>query len=112
MDRTEKMNIYLDKCIGHNDTHYDIANYIYQVIKDKYKYDEKINKWLYLDKEDKTNLSKLKKEIKTNIVNQFIMRSVYWNNNEICSIILLKIANKLKNDIFIRDIIKEIKQFY
>lgn len=117
MDNNERLNIYLDKCIGHNHTHYDIAYYIYEVIKDKYKYDEKTNKWLYMDKEDKLNLNKLKKEIKTNIVNQFIIRSVYWNKNEIedlkiCSVFLLQIAHKLKNEIFLRDIIKEIKQFY
>jgi len=117
MDDIEKLNMYLDKCIGYNDTHYDIAFYIYKVISNKYKYDEKTNEWLYMDKTDKNNLKNLKKEIKTNIVNQFIARSVYWNKNDIddlkiCSVFLLQIAHKLKNEIFIRDIIKEMKQFY
>jgi hypothetical protein len=113
----EKLNIYLDKCIGYNDTHYDIAKYIYEVLKDKFKYNEKTNKWLYLDKDDTSNLNKLKREIKTTIVNHFILRSVYWNKNDldenkICSFHLIQIAHKLKNDKFLRAIIKEIKQFY
>lgn len=117
MDNNEKLNIYLDKCIGYNDTHYDIARYIYEVLKDNYRYNEKTNKWIYIDNEDINNLNKLKREIKTTIVNHFILRSVYWNKTEkddikIRSYHLIQIAHKLKNDKFLRAIIKEIKQFY
>ena len=117
MNNNEKLNTYLDKCIGYNDTHYDIARYIYEVLKDTYKFNEKTNMWVYADEEDTSNLNKLKREIQTTIVNHFIIRSVYWNKNEadeikIRSFNLIQIAHKLKNEKFLRAIIKEIKQFY
>jgi len=103
--------ILIDNCI--NISHYNIALYIYEIIKDRYKYNNK--KWLLVDKNDDINYEgKLKEEIKTLIVNDFGNRSIYWSNNssDIKSIKLLQVADKLKNEKFLKDIIKELPQFY
>jgi len=117
MDNTDKLNKYIDNCISVYENHYDIAYFIYESLKDKYIYVEKDNKWLYMNKTDINNLNRLKTEIKSNIVSQIIIRSLYWNENDkdeikIRSLLLLKLANNLKKDKFLRAIIKEIKQFY
>lgn len=111
------VNANIDKCISYYENHYGIAQYIYEMFKDIFVYKENENKWYYLDKVDKSNVSKLKMEIRTTIASQFILRSIYWNKhdtdeNKLRSILLLKTANNLKNDKFIRAIIKEMKQFY
>ena len=67
----------------------------------------------------------LKKEIKSNVKNFFILRSIYWNNKAITandnniiieylnkSELLLRIANKLNNIYHLKNIIKELKQFF
>jgi len=105
------IEILIDNCI--NISHYNIALYIYEKIKDRYKYNNK--KWLLVEKNDDINYeSKLKEEIKTLIVNDFGNRSIYWSNNsnDIKSIKLLQVADKLKNEKFLKDIIKELPQFY
>jgi len=117
MDNTDKLNKCIDKCISVYENHYDIAYFIYESLKDKYTYNEKDNQWLYMNKPDKNNLNRLKAEIKSNIVSQIIIRSLYWNENDkdeikIRTLLLLKLANNLKKDKFITAILKEIKQFY
>lgn len=104
-------DILLDNCI--NISHYNIALYVYEIIKDRYRYNNK--KWLLVEKNDDINYeNKLKEEIKTLIVNDFGNRSIYWskNNDDIKSIKLLQVADKLKNEKFLKDIIKELPQFY
>lgn len=116
--------ILLDSCITNNKSHYDIAKFIHDCIKDIYFYNNNDGLW-YLKNNinDKNTIDSLKFFIKSSIVNQFISRSLYYSNleesnddmkeqNSIKSVILLKIANNLKNDKFIKDIIKEIKQFF
>jgi len=110
-------NYLLDKCIDSKGTHYDISLYIYEKIKNIYKYTNE-NQWLYFDNNIwniDINLNYITNIIKSIIVNDFITRSLYWDNFNDCSIKsirLLEIANKLKNNKFIKDIIKELKQFY
>lgn len=104
-------DILLDNCI--NISHYNIGLYVYEIIKDRYRYNNK--KWLLVEKNDDINYeNKLKEEIKTLIVNDFGNRSIYWskNGNDIKSIKLLQVADKLKNEKFLKDIIKELPQFY
>ena len=107
-----RMNI--DNCIGSRGSHYDISLYIFETLKEiEYKYKEK-------DKEnEKENINYLKNYIKSVIVNDFIKRSLYYINleenkdeNEIKSLRLLEIADKLKNEKFLKDILKELRQFY
>ena len=52
-------------------------------------------------------------------MNDFIKRSLYYINleenkdeNEIKSLRLLEIADKLKNEKFLKEILKELRQFY
>ena len=105
----------LDNCV--NGSHYNISLYIFEIIKNKYRYSDKI--WLLVDSEnnDINYEYKLKDEIRTLIVNNFGNRSIYWsefNNyeNNIKSVKLLQVMNKLKNEKFLKDIIKELAQFY
>ncbi len=102
----------LDNCI--NMSHYTISLYIYEKIKDKYKYN---NKQWYIINLDDNQENKLKEEIKYIIINDFGNRSIYWSkfntyDNNIKSVKLLQIIDKLKNEKFIKDIIKELTQFY
>lgn len=102
--------------------HYDIASYIYKddYIKTYFKYDENNSKWLYLEKEEWIEDKKSKKlinEIKTRIVNNIINKhkELEEDKNEIDyykSIFLLETALKLKNDNYLKKIIKELKQFF
>lgn len=102
------MNI--DTCISSKGSHYDISLYIYEKLKElNYEYKEN----------DIENINYLKNYIKSVIVNDFIKRSLYYaeldneyDGNEIKSIRLLEIANKLKNEKFLKDILKELRQFY
>ena len=102
------MNI--DNCISSRGSHYDISLYIYENLK--------ILKFEYKDN-DIEIIKYLKNYIKSVIVNDFIKKSLYYaqlndNNdgNNIRSIKLLEIANKLKNEKFLKDILKELRQFY
>ena len=118
---------YIDICIDSNGSHYDVSKVIYELIKDKFCYSGK-NIWKYNENnnyiiDDKQY--KLKKELTSNVINRFILRSNYWDdksiietdinislNYQLKSSILLQIANKLKDDKFIICIIKELKQFF
>jgi hypothetical protein len=112
----------IDNCIS--GSHYNISLYIFEKIKNKHKYNTDNNEWFYLNNNNEwiidNKLNNLIIEIKSKIVNDFILRSIYLNDiknnnnddNVFKSNKLLEIANKLKNDKFIKDIIKEIKQFY
>jgi len=115
------MNILIDNCIRNEGTHYDIALYIYELLKNKNKLlfqsiknNDEIDDKIKQKELKKIYENKLKTEIKGTIVNKFIERSFYWNeNNEnIKANILIEIANKLKKDNFIKGIIKELRQFY
>jgi len=117
------MDDIIDSCITRN-TDYDIANVIHKILKDKYKYienntweyfDDITNKW-YIDIKNKN----LKNAIKNDICKEFIQRSIYWANKtktvnsktDIMSSKLLFIGNKMKDDKYISNIIKECKQFF
>jgi len=104
----------IDNCISSRGSHYDISLYIYENLKEiNYNYIEK-------EKEnDKIHNNYLKNYIKSIIVNDFIKRSLYYSNleenkdeNEIKSFKLHEIANKLKKEKFLKDILKELRQFY
>lgn len=123
------INDYIDCCICSNGSHYDISLVIYEIIKNNFKYVgnniweyKKDNEWII----DEKNIN-LKTEIKTNVINHFLERSKYWINksidennidkniefdNNLKSLKLLQVSNKLNDDKFIFNIIKETKQFY
>jgi hypothetical protein len=121
------VNDYIDICIGSNGSHYDVSKVIYELIKDKFKYMGR-NIWKYNNGiidiiDDKNNY--LKNEINSLVINEFIVRGLYWDNIAISetninksmdckfkSSILLQIAGKLKEPKYIISIIKELKQFF
>jgi len=93
--------------------HYDISKYIYNLIKDRFKYDDI---WFYLNQngnwiEDKNQL-KLKTEIMTSVVNNIIIKSIELINDDYNSTKLITLSIKLKNINYIKLIISELKQFY
>ena len=120
------INNYIDCCIGSNGSHYDISLVIYNILKDDYRYVGN-NMWEYNNNNswiiDEKNI-KLKSAIKLDVNNYFIERSKYWldmnSNDDINldidnkhkSLKILQYSNKLKDDKFISQIIKEVKQFY
>lgn len=122
------INDYIDICIGSNGSHYDVSKVIYELIKDKFNYLGK-NNWKYNNNgiyefDDKNN-NILKNEIKSNVINAFILRGSYWDDKAIAesninisndyklkSFIIWKIAGKLKETKYILCIIKELKQFF
>ena len=107
----------LDNCMGSRGSHYDISLYIYETSKNNPNYPS------YPKNEDEYN--KLKTFIKSSIVNDFILRSMHFINlnenesdadkieeNSFKSLRLSEIADKLKNDKFLKNVINELKQFY
>ena len=121
------LNEYIDICICSNGSHYDVSKVIYELIKDKFSYCGK-NIWKY-NNNDITIIDEkqhyLKNEVKSNVINTFIIRGNYWddkaliepninisNDYKIKSSILLQIANKLKDNKYLGHIIKELKQFF
>jgi hypothetical protein len=117
------MENIIDACITSN-TDYDIANVIHKILKDKYKYIEN-NTWEYFDDiSNKWNIDiknkNFKNAIKNDVCKEFIQRSIYWANKtktinsktDIMSSKLLFIGNKMKDDKYISNIIKECKQFF
>jgi len=118
---------YIDCCINSEGSHYDVSVVTFEILKDNYKYDTD-NIWKYKNNEDwviDDKNTRLKLDIKTTIVNTFLSRSQYWSDNkppdnnpniicdnELKSLKLLKISNKIRDDKFISQLIKEIKQFY
>lgn len=117
------MENIIDACITSN-TDYDIANVIHKILKDKYKYIEN-NTWEYFDDiSNKWHIDiknkNLKNAIKNDVCKEFIQRSIYWANKtktvnsktDIMSSKLLFIGNKMKDDKYISNIIKECKQFF
>ena len=117
------MENIIDACITSN-TDYDIANVIHKILIDKYKYIEN-NTWEYFDDiSNKWNIDiknkNFKNAIKNDVCKEFIQRSIYWANQtktvnsktDIMSSKLLFIGNKMKDDKYISNIIKECKQFF
>lgn len=121
---------YIDCCIGSNGSHYDIALVIHETFKDKYRYignkvwkywNENEKEWIIDDKCDK-----LKNDIKFEICNLFINRSIYWDNkskdknitnnisidHQLRAIRLLQCSYKIKDNKFISHVIKEAKQLF
>ena len=115
------MDNIIDGCITNN-SDYDIANVIYIILKNNFRYIEN-NVWEYLEDNkwyvDKKN-EKLKHAIKTIVCKEFIERSIFWakktetvnSKSDMISSKLLFIGTKLKEDKYISNIIKECKQFF
>jgi len=124
----------IDTCILNN-THYDIANVVYKILKDKHRYTD--NTWEYLkdakvaDATDATldakvwevdaNSERFIYSIRTIVCRAFTKRSLYWMDikdddrypdTEIISNKLLNISSKLKDNKYICVLIKECKQFF
>jgi hypothetical protein len=118
---------YIDMCIF-NESHYDIANVCYIILKDKHKY-TKNNIWEYLItyKNGTTTWGidisnqHIIYSIKTEVCSAFTNRSLYWSemknddkykDTELISNKLLHISSKLKDNKYISILIKECKQFF
>ena len=95
------------------DNHYDISKYIFEFIKDNFKYD---SNWFYLDNNHNwikdINEKQLKEIIRTKIVNQVINESINNINNDFISSKYIHLSIKLKNLKYIKMIIRELRQFY
>lgn len=110
----------IDNSISLN--HYDIALIAYELLKDNFRYKGK-NNWEYYNNDKKEwiidiNKKELITSIKSIVVNKYldmifkINADVNVEDKDFKITRLLQIANKLKNQKFIIDLIKELKQFY
>lgn len=112
---------HIDNCISLKDNHYDIALISYELLKDKFRYKGKNNWEYYNDKNEwinDMNMKHLINGIKSIVVSKYLERVLKINTDaniedkDLKITRLLQIANKLKNEKFIIDLIKELKQFY
>lgn len=124
----EDVNNCIDRC-SFNLTHFDVANIIYKIFKNKYRYIGN-RKWEYYDTTEKKWLRdhkkvKFKSDIKIIVSDLFIQRSVYWKqqslqekdiNTEIHAKMrsenMVMSSYKLKNEGFISVVIKEAQSFF
>jgi hypothetical protein len=95
------------------DNHYDISKYVFEFIKNDFKYD---SNWFYLDKNlnwiHDINYKRLKTFIMTKVVNELINQSIKNIDNDYISSKYIHLSIKLKNHNYIIMIIKELRQFY
>jgi P4 family phage/plasmid primase-like protien len=117
----------IDKCIGSDGAHYDIANVVYAQYKDEfkamskelwYKYDKQKHRWVKA--REGLNLRLI---LSRDICTKFMERGYYYNNmhcndpiqksmNEERGKICLKIAQQLKNASFKDNIMKECRTLF
>ena len=119
----------IDNCVDYN-SEYNISLAIHHILKNNYRYIG-YNKWEYFDNHSKSwiidiNNKYLKRDIETNICNEFLNRIKYliyksnlehYNNNlkndyELKINKLLICSNKLKNKKYIIIIIKEARSLF
>jgi P4 family phage/plasmid primase-like protien len=118
---------YIDKCIRSDGAHYDVAEVISVISKDKIVYDSSVKSWFVMDKynvwkEDKEALF-FNTLCSVEICNLYMKRSIYWNNmvvddekseeiqaaNNEKAKRSLKIAGQLKNSGFIGSVLTPFK---
>lgn len=128
MNNIDGINNYIDNC-NIKLSHYDMAFVLSNIYKNKYRYLGK-QKWEYYDeteqawKED-NNKKNLKYDIKLNLSDMFMKRSLHWFNlsyTVTCVNLqilykmkadkLLHAANFLKDDKYISTVIKEAGSFF
>lgn len=128
-DNIEDINISIDNC-NHHLTHFDIANILFKIFKNKYRYIGN-KKWEYYDQTNKAwvldnKTLKLKSDIKNVVSEYFIQRSLYWHNKsttdvhdisqeihaKMMSVKMINATYKLKSDPFVNVVIKESQSFF
>ncbi len=127
MNKTLKSKL-IDNCVDYN-SDYNISLAIHHILKNNYRYIG-YGKWEYFDIYNKSwiidiNNKYLKRDIETNISNEFLNRITYWisksnleHNNNLKNDYELKInkllicSNKLKNKKYIITIIKEARSLF
>lgn len=122
----EDIATHIDVCILNN-THFDIANVVYKILRGKFRYTN--NTWEYLKAnataettwETDANGERFIYSIRTVVCCAFTSRSLYWADikederypdTELISTKLLNISSKLKDNKYICLLIKECKQFF
>jgi len=121
----ERLFPWIDKSIRSDGAHYDVAEVMSRLFKDKLVYDTKVKSWYIVN--NKTNIWEQDKEgvkvrilLSTHCCNIYIKRTQYWNNkesedeahsetNKEKAKKSLKIASQLKNAGFKDSVMKELK---
>ena len=118
----------IDRCIGSDGAHFDVARVIHAMFKDKYcytcetwyVYDGNRHKWVRTREGAKLQLT-----LSIDVCEKFMERATYWNQQaaqaadedarEACNSKfkrLLKIAQRLKNDSYKSSVIKQCKALF
>ena len=123
------VEILIDKCIGSDGAHYDIATVIHTIYKDRYRFTSKDTWYMFADEKHKWVRSKeglkLRNILSTDICSRFMRRSMYWTekargaeddeSREKCeskSKKLLTISVKLKTAGYKDSVLKECKELF
>jgi len=123
------VEILIDKCIGSDGAHYDIAMVIHTIYKDRYRFTSKDTWYMFADEKHKWVRSKeglkLRNILSTDICSRFMRRSMYWtekarsaeddDSREKCeskSKKLLTISVKLKTAGYKDSVLKECKELF
>ena len=76
------VEILIDKCIGSDGAHYDIASVIHSIYKDKYRFTTKDTWYVFIDDKHRWVRSReglrLRNILSTDICSRFMKRSIYW----------------------------------
>ena len=117
----------VDYCIGSKGAAFDIAQVVYQILKNKYRYigdntweyyDPDANAWIIDDER-----SRICTSIRIDVCQAFMDRALHWQYASACTDIstkidcqlraqkIMEICLKLKKDKFVKDVLKEARGF-
>lgn len=117
----------IDRCIGSEGAHYDVAKVVHALYKDRYRFTSKDMWYMYKDEKHRWVRTReglqLRNVLSNEVCSKFMERSVYWNTQgmqmgegrdimEDKSKKLTAIALKLKNSGFKDSVMKECKALF
>lgn len=76
------VDILIDKCIGSDGAHYDVATVIHAIYKDRYRFTTRDTWYVFMDNKHRWVRSKeglkLRNVLSTDICGRFLKRCIYW----------------------------------
>lgn len=126
MEMEYDVNRFVDLCVGTNGSHYDVARVVHHCLRHQFRYKGN-GAWEY-KKNDAwvadANNYELRMHVRTNVCHAVTERALFWQNQSMvvesidvfdCQMRcqkLLTIALKLAKDQYLRDVLKEAREFF